>query len=213
MFKDRVEAGRKLAEKLEKYKGDKKVIVLAVPRGGVVVGREVAEHLDCPLDICVTKKLGAPGQSELAIGAVGPDGVWVVDEKIAESTGADERYIKQESEVKTKEVERRMKEFRKGKKELKLEGKTVILVDDGIATGATMEAAAKWLRQKKAKKMVLAVPVAPPDSLEKLKNLFDEVVCLETPWSFFAVGQFYEIFGQTTDEEVVRILNKQISNQ
>ena len=206
MFKDRVEAGKRLAEKLKKYKNKKEVIVLAVPRGGVIVGREVADFLGCPLDVCVTKKLGAPNQPELAVGAVGPGGVWVVDERIAQSTGADEKYLKRETEIKTEEIKRRMEEYRKGKKELNLKSRVVILVDDGIATGATMEAAAKWLRQKKVNKIALAVPVAPPDSIQKLKKLFDEVVCLETPWSFFAVGQFYDEFGQTTDEEVMELL-------
>lgn len=205
MFKDRIEAGKQLAGRLRKYKS-KALIILAIPRGGVVVGKELAKALNCPLDVIVTKKIGAPGNPELAIGAVGPDGTVVLNQDLAPKTGADKKYISEERRAKSEEVKRRMKAFRKGKKPLNLAGKTVILTDDGIATGATVEAAIKWVKTKKPKKVILAIPVAASDSLAKLVPLADEVVCLDQPYFFAAVGQFYESFPQTTDEEVVKLL-------
>ncbi len=206
MFKDRVEAGRKLGERILGYKDTKKLVVLAIPRGGVVVGKELARTLNCPLDVLVTKKIGAPGNPELAIGAVGPDGTAVLNQDLAPKTGADKTYIEKEKRVKTGEVRRRMEAFRKGKKPLGLKGKTVILTDDGIATGATVEAAIKWIKTQKPQKLILAVPVAAPDSLARLTPLADEVICLDQPYFFAAVGQFYQSFPQTSDEEVIEIL-------
>lgn len=207
MFKDRKEAGRQLAARLKKYRS-KTTLILAIPRGGVVVGKELAKVLGCLLDVIVTKKIGAPGNPELAIGAVGPDGTMVLNQELAPRTGMDKKYINEEKKVKSREVARRMRTFRKGKKPLNLAGKTVILTDDGIATGATIEAAIKWIRTQKPKKVILAVPVAAPDSLAKFTLLADEVVCLDQPYFFAAVGQFYESFPQTTDEEVIELLKQ-----
>lgn len=207
MFKDRIEAGKQLAERLKKYKS-KTPIILAIPRGGVVVGKELTKALNCPLDVIVTKKIGAPGNPELAIGAVGPDGTMVLNQELAPRTGADKKYISEQRKVKSEEVKRRMRTFRKGKKPLNLAGKTVILTDDGVATGATVEAALKWIKTQKPKKIILAIPVSAPDSLAKLIPLADEAVCLNQPYFFAAVGQFYQSFPQTTDEEVIEILKQ-----
>jgi putative phosphoribosyl transferase len=185
MFKDREEAGR---------------------RGGVVVGKELAKALDCSLDVLVTKKIGAPGNPELAIGAIGPDGTVVLNQDLVPKTGADKEYISKQQKAISEEVKRKMKAFRKGKRRLNLKGKAVILTDDGIATGATVEASIKWIKTQKPKKVILAVPVAAPDSLAKLAPLVDEVVCLDQPYFFAAVGQFYQSFPQTTDEEVIEML-------
>jgi predicted phosphoribosyltransferase len=206
MFKDREEAGRKLAAKLQGYKAAKNLIVLAIPRGGVVVGKELAKALDCSLDVLVTKKIGAPGNPELAIGAVGPDGTVVLNQDLVPRTGADKEYISKQQKAISEEVKRKMKAFRKGKRRLNLKGKAVILTDDGIATGATVEASIKWIKTQKPKKVILAVPVAAPDSLAKLTPLVDEVACLDQPYFFAAVGQFYQSFPQTTDEEVIEML-------
>lgn len=205
MFKSREEAAELLAQKLQNYKG-KDAIILAVPRGGVVVGKTLAKKLSLPLDIVVTRKIGAPNQPELAIGAVGPEGAKFIDWGLAMRAGADEDYLKFKIEEQKKEVGKRFSKFRKGKKALELKGKIVIVTDDGIATGATIEAAVAWIRTKKPKKIILAVPVAPRDTVEKIKDKVEELIVLETPDEFFAVGQFYREFPQVTDEEVVRLL-------
>ncbi|HUW22352.1 MAG TPA: phosphoribosyltransferase [Candidatus Bathyarchaeia archaeon] len=208
VFRDRDEAGKKLAQKLAKCRKSKP-LVLAIPRGGVVIGKEIADFLSCPLDIIVTKKLGAPHEPELAIGAVDPDGDIVIDDRLAKIVGADKGYIKQEASIKKEEILRRMRLFRPGKEDLSVGGKTVILTDDGIATGATMEAAIRYVIKKSPKKIILAIPVASPESISKLKDLVDEVVCLEEPSFFSAVGQFYQDFPQISDEEVLKILTFQ----
>jgi len=208
MFEDRQEAGKKLAQELLVYKDKKNLLVLAIPRGGVVVGKELSRALNCPLDVLVTKKIGAPGNPELAIGAVGPKGLMVLNKDLALRTGADQKYLDDQKKVKSGEVRRKMRLFNKRKRVIDLKGKRVILTDDGIATGATIEVAIKWIKAQKPKKVVLAVPVAAPDSLAKLTPLVDEVVCLEKPFFFAAVGQFYQTFPQTTSEEVVNLLKE-----
>lgn len=206
LFKSRQEAGTKLAEKLTHFKGKKNLIILAIPRGGLTVGKQISLVLKCPLDVIVTKKIGAPGNSELAIGAVGTIGEPVVNEELASRVGASEDYLRKEIVNRKKEVERRIKEYRKDKKPLKLKNKTVILTDDGIATGATMRAAVEVARQQEPKRIVVAIPVTAHDSLKELEELADEVVYLDAPKMFFAVGQFYKNFPQITDEEVQKLL-------
>ncbi|MFZ5366097.1 MAG: phosphoribosyltransferase [Patescibacteria group bacterium] len=206
IFKNRQEAGKKLATKLQSHKATKNLLVLAIPRGGVVVGKILAQALNCPLDVLITRKVGAPGNPELAIGAVGPGGIRIIDWDLVERVGADNNYIKKQISNIKKEIEEKEKKFRIGKKPLEVKDKIVILTDDGIATGATTEAAIAWLRTKKAKKIILAVPVAPPEVVEKLKPLVDELMVLDQPEFFAAVGQFYQEFEQVTDDKVVELL-------
>lgn len=204
MFANREEAGKKLADKLNHLKS-KETLVLAIPRGGVVIGKVLSETLNCPLEVVVVKKLGAPGNPELAIGAVGPDGVVTIDWELAKLTRADQGYIEDEKRKLRKEIEERQEKF--GKVEsLKIKDKIAILTDDGIATGATIEAAITWIKTQNPKKVVLAVPVAPPEVVEKFKSLVDLLIILETPAFFGAVGQFYQEFPQVEDEEVIKIL-------
>jgi len=207
LFKDRIQAGQKLAEKLLEYK-DKNVIILAIPRGGVVVAYEIAKVLNAPLDLIIPRKIGAPYQPELAIGAITQDGTIILNEDIVSYLPIPENYIKNEAERQKKEIERRLIKYRGNAIEPNLENKIVIIVDDGIATGATMLAAIASIRKKKPSKIVVAIPVAPPESLEKIKEYADEIICLQTPEPFFAIGQFYERFEQLEDEEVIDILNK-----
>jgi putative phosphoribosyl transferase len=209
VFKNRQEAGRKLAEKIKREIEKlevKKLLVLAIPRGGVVVGKELADKLKTPLDIIITKKIGAPGNSELAIGAVGPGGEEVVDEGLAAQVGADEEYIKSQKVKIGEEIEKREKELREGKPQLDFKEKMVILTDDGVATGATMLAAIEVLRQHQPKKIIVAVPVIARDTVSKLEKQADAVIYLEAPLMFFAVGQFYQDFPQISDEEVKELL-------
>ncbi|MDW7978207.1 MAG: phosphoribosyltransferase [Candidatus Caldarchaeum sp.] len=207
LFHDRVDAGRRLAKHLSKrVQGE--CVVLAIPRGGVVVGYEVAKMLNCPLDVVISRKVGAPSQPELAVGAVAEDGTLFVDEEIARVVGAADEYIRQKAAEESWEARRRAEVYRGGRPMQELKGRTVILVDDGLATGLTMKAAVHMARNKQAEKIIVAVPVAPPETVEKLKKLADEVVCLETPADFFAIGQFYDRFEQLSDEEVVSILSR-----
>ncbi len=208
MFKNRQEAGRKLAEKMKENikESSEKLLVLAIPRGGVVVGKELANKLKAPLDIIITKKIGAPGNPELAIGAVGPGGEEVIDEELAQRAGADENYLKSQISNLKLEIARREKEFRRGRQKLNFENKIVIITDDGVATGATMLAAIEVLRQHQPKKIIVAVPVIARDTVSKLEAQADAVIYLEAPLMFFAVGQFYQEFPQTMDAEVKEIL-------
>jgi putative phosphoribosyl transferase len=182
--------------------------VLAIPRGGVVVGYEVAKELGCPLDVVISRKVGAPAQPELAVGAVAEDGVVFVDEEIAGLVGVSRDYVERRAREELREVRRRAEEYRGGREMPDLSGKTVILVDDGLATGLTMMAAVHMARNKGAEKVVVAVPVSPLETVAKLRRHADEVICLETPTNFYAIGQFYERFDQLTDEETNSILRK-----
>jgi len=177
--------------------------VLGVPRGGVVAGKVLADKLNWNLDVLITKKIGFPGQSELAMGAVAEDGGAVWDEQLVGGVGDKEKKI--ELGKAQKKVAKYIEEFRGGK-ELKIKDKTVIIVDDGIATGKTVEAGIKWLREKGVGKIVVAVPVCAKDTAKKLKKLVDEWVCLDEPRNFMAVGQFYREFSQVDDEEVKGLL-------
>lgn len=212
MFTNREEAALKLARKLSLRlhsvaQGWKPhdILVLGIPRGGVVTAYTVAKTLKVPLDVIVTRKIGAPNQPELAIGAVGPNGTVILDDKLIEELGVEEKWLAKEVKGKRQEVKERIKRFR-GVEKYDLKDKIIIVVDDGIATGATVEAAIKYIRKVGVKKIVLAVPVAPKDTAERFRAMVDECVILETPDEFHAVGQFYKDFPQVTDEEVVQLL-------
>lgn len=209
LFKDRKEAGQKLAIALSAYKDAEKTLVLGLPRGGVVVAYEAARVLHLPLDVIVPRKIGAPHNPELAIGALVNDVVFLDKEIIASLGGVSQSHIDQTVAAEKKEAERRLALFRKDKPAPNFKGLTLILIDDGIATGSTMRASIAALKKSGAAKIVAAVPVGPSDTIAELKNEVDEIVCLFTPASFYAVGQFYDIFPQTTDEEVTRILDEQ----
>lgn len=207
-FANRTEAGVKLAEELRYYRGRNDTIVIGLPRGGVVTGAAIAEILDLPLDVLVVRKLGTPGQEELAMGAIGPGGVRVLNEDVIRFCGIQKREIDEVTARERKEVERREKLFRGDEPPVNLAGLNVIIVDDGLATGSTMAAAIDVIRRHKPKGIIVAVPVAPPDTAERLRFRVDEFVCLETPASFEAVGYWYVDFAQVEDAEVVRLVEQ-----
>ena len=182
-----------------------RVVVLGIPRGGVVVAAPVAEALHAPLDVVVPRKLGAPGNPELAIGAVAP-GVRVLDDRLLRALGVPERYVEEESEREEAEIVRRTELYRSGGAAAAIAGATVVIVDDGVATGATAIAALRWARAQDAARVVFAAPVGPRGTIRILGEEADEVVVLETPPSFMAVGEWYEMFDQVQDDEVIRIL-------
>ena len=208
LFVDRVEAGRKLVSNLGDFAEKKNAIVLAIPRGGVVVGYEVAHALKIPLDIIIPRKIGAPSNPELAIGAVTEDGIAILDENLVAYLGVEKTYIKEESDRQRREIERRLKLYRGDIPYPNLSARSVIMVDDGVATGATIKAALASLRKRKAATVVIAVPVGPLSTIRELEEKADRVVCLFTPEEFYAIGQFYENFNQTTDEEVISLLKR-----
>lgn len=207
MFEDRIDAGKQLARKLRKY-ANKDTLVLGIPRGGVVTAFEVAKELKAKLDIIVPRKIGAPHDPEFAIGAVAPDGSVYLNDDAVKNLEVPEGHIEQTVEEELKETRRRMEVYRKDLKLPDVKGKTVIVVDDGIATGYTMFATIDFLRKLKPKKIVIAVPVSPPDTIEKLRERTDDVICLETHEPFYAIGMYYKNFDQTSDEEVIEILKK-----
>lgn len=204
-FADRVEAGRLLASALASAMS-KNAVVLAIPRGGVVVGFEVAHALGIQLDVIIPRKIGAPDNPELAIGAITEDGTSILDYWLIEYLQVSEDYIKKEIERQRLEIERRLKLYRGDAPYPSLKNREVIIVDDGIATGSTMRAALTSVRRRGAKAVVIAVPVGPPSTIRELEKEADHVVCLHTFESFSAIGQFYENFTQTMDEEVIRLL-------
>lgn len=208
IFHDRKNAGEKLAEKLKKYKGQSDVVILGLPRGGVVIANEISKKLKLPLDIIVPRKVGAPGNPELAIGAITESGEKIFDEEIVKYTRAGQEYIDKTVEEEKKEAQRRLKIYRAGKPPVDLKGKTIILIDDGIATGSTMRAAIASVKAKKAHKVVVAVPVLARDTVKKIEKEADELIYLDAPLFFGAVGTFYEIFDQTDDEEVIEIMKR-----
>jgi predicted phosphoribosyltransferase len=206
IFANRRDAGRFLASKLSHYANHSDVVVLALPRGGVPVGYEVARALNVPLDVFMVRKLGAPQQPELAIGAIATGGVRVVSPELIDRLGVTRQQLEAIAADEEAELERREREFRGDRPSPSLDDKTVILVDDGLATGSTMRAAAAALRQQHPAKIVAAVPTAAPDTCEEFRNVVDEVICGITPDRFLAVGQWYEDFSQTTDQEVRDLL-------
>jgi predicted phosphoribosyltransferase len=205
-FRDRREAGRVLAEQLRRYAGRADVIVLGLPRGGVPVAFEVARELHAPLDVFIVRKLGVPGYEELAMGAIASGGVRVLNEDVVRQLAQPERVIEQVTAEEKRELQRREIEYRDGRPAPELRGRTLIIVDDGLATGATMRAAVMALKQREVAAIVVGVPVAAPETCAEIRQEVDEVVCATTPASFHAVGQFYEDFSQTTDEEVRELL-------
>ena len=224
IFKDRTDAAEELAEEIKSYfrsidihqdiEESKSIIVLAIPRGGIITGDVVASRLRCDMDIIVSRKIGAEYNPELAIGALLPDGTYFINERIANMLNTSQKYIDKQVKIQKKEIERRLIEFRGDTKYgNKLNGKIVILVDDGIATGSTIIAAAQWIKEKhNCKMLIIAVPVAPAtnDTLDKLDKIADRVIILSIPQDFYAVGQFYEKFDQVEDKEVKEIMKKYI---
>lgn len=205
-FRDRVDAGRKLAAELQQYRDAKDTMVIALPRGGVVVGVEVAKALSLPLDIVVPRKISAPGNPEYAIGAITESGNPTWDRQAVSLTDASEEYLAKAVVKERAEAQRRLTTYRGNRPSRDVKGKTVLLVDDGIATGATMRAAITTLRAEGAQRIILAVPVAATDSIATLQSEVDEIVCLYAPQWFGAVGAFYDTFEQTTDDEVIALL-------
>lgn len=206
VFRDRTDAGRRLAEVLGEYAERPDAVVLALPRGGVPVGYEVAQRLGLPLDVYVVRKIGVPGHAELAMGALASDGTWVLDRDMIASLGISEEAVREVVEREIDEIRRREIAYRDGRPQPDVTGKVVILVDDGLATGATMRAAVAALRRRKPREVVVAVPVAAYRTTEALRRVADRVVSRYTPEPFVAVGLFYENFEQTSDEEVRALL-------
>ncbi|HET7149049.1 MAG TPA: phosphoribosyltransferase family protein [Candidatus Nitrosopolaris sp.] len=205
-----------MADKLKLLvdKSSNQLTILAIPRGGVVTGDVVASSLGVKLDIVVSRKIGAPYNSELAIGAVMQDGSFFPNEDVISMLNVSQEYIDEQISIQKQEIERRLMRFR-GSKQYHLHNKTIILVDDGIATGATMFAAIRWLKNQELKRLIVAIPVAPTDTFEKLKEeeKVDDVVLLQSPIVFSAVGSFYEDFSQVSDEKVIEIMNKYRNKQ
>jgi predicted phosphoribosyltransferase len=210
MFRDRYDAGEILAQRLREFAGRPDVIVLALPRGGVPVGYVVARELGVPLDVFVVRKLGTPGQTELAMGAIASGGIRVLNRDVVDALGIPDWSIEEVTRREEEELERREKKYRGDRPPLDVRGKTVILVDDGLATGSTMRAAAAALRKAGAARIVVAVPVASRATCDQLREEGNEVVCATTPEPFFAVGQWYKDFDQTTDEEVRELLDRAV---
>lgn len=212
LFKDRRDAGKKLAEQLSAYEGRSDVIVLALPRGGVPVAYEVAQTLDVPLDIFIVRKLGLPGHEELAIGAIASGGVRVLNDDIIRTLKIPERVIDTVAGRELRELERRERAYRGDRPAPEVRNRAVILIDDGLATGASMRAAVAGLRALHPAKIVVAVPTAAPETCAALEPEVDQIVCAMTPEPFYGVGRWYEDFSQTTDEEV-RMLLEQANRQ
>ena len=204
-FEDRKDAGRQLAERLARY-GDENPIILALPRGGVPVGYEIARALQAPFDIFIARKLGAPGRRELGIGAVAQGGVRVLNERIVQALGVREEYIERVTAKETAEIERRLRLLRGNRPEPEIRGRTVILVDDGLATGVTAWAAILALRRRAPRRLVLAVPVCASQTIETTRSEVDELICLKVPSDLMAIGFWYLNFEQVPDEEVIKLL-------
>ena len=208
IFTNRVEAGRMLAERLKPFAHRKDVIVLGIPRGGIPVAFEIAEALGAPLDVFVARKLGVPGQEELAFGAIASGGVRVLDPEIIEATGISETDIAEVTARERIELERRERLYRGSRPPLDVGGRTAILVDDGIATGSSIRAAISALRHLKPARLIVAAPVAPAATCEQLRTEVEDLVCVDMPRSFRAIGEFYEDFSQVTDQEVTDLLRR-----
>jgi predicted phosphoribosyltransferase len=206
LFEDRFEAGRVLASRLSEFARRSEVVVLALPRGGVPVGYEVAQALRAPLDVFVVRKLGTPGQEELAMGALAPGGVTVLNREVIQALGIPQQTIDAVVAREQRELERREREYREGRPPVEVQGRTAILVDDGLATGSSMRVAAKALRKRSAAQIVVAVPVSSPLTCAEFETVVDKIVCAAVPEPFWAVGQWYRNFSQITDSEVRELL-------
>lgn len=206
-FADRRQAGEELGRFLAHYKGSD-VVVIGVPRGGVIVAAQVAKALEAPLDVIIPRKIGAPHNPEVAIGAVTQDGTVLRDEAVIKILGISDSMISDLANQVAGEISRRVRIYRGGRPGRELSGRTVIIVDDGIATGYTIKAALQSIRRSHVRKLVLAVPVAPADTVAELEELVDELVCLQSPEPFYAVGQCYMDFDQTTDDEVIELMDE-----
>ncbi|WP_251343466.1 phosphoribosyltransferase [Haloplanus halophilus] len=205
-FADRTEAGRRLATEL-RNRGVEADVVLAIPRGGLPLGRAVADALDATLDVVAASKIGAPGNPEYAIGAVGSDGSAWLDEDVIDRLGVSDAYVEREREREARAAREKASRYRSDRPAPDLTGRSVVVVDDGAATGATAIAALRLVRARDAARVVLAIPVAPPDTVERLEREADAVICLETPADFRAVGGFYDRFDQVSDEEAMAYLD------
>jgi putative phosphoribosyl transferase len=206
LFRNRTEAGRFLGRKLAAYAGRPDVSVLALPRGGVPVAYEVAQALGAPLDVFLVRKLGVPGHEEVAMGAIATGGVRFINEALVRQLGIPRDAIEKVAEIEQRELERRERAYRGSRPLPQVSGKTVILVDDGLATGATMRAAVEALARQNPARIVVAVPVAAPETCQELERVADDVICAVTPEPFVAVGRWYEDFSETSDEEVRALL-------
>lgn len=200
-----MQAGVLLAKKLREFAG-KSAVVIGLARGGVPVAAAIASALQIPVDVMVVKKIGSPVNPEFGLGAVAPDGVTFIDWRTAHRVGVDEHYMNKAVSDQQSAISEKTRQYRKGKKPYQLKDKTVIVADDGAATGASLEAAIKWLRVKKARKIIVALPVAPLDVVSKIKPEVDHLIALETPKEFGSVGQWYEDFEQVEDGEVIKML-------
>jgi putative phosphoribosyl transferase len=208
MFFNRADAGRQLASQLKKYANESHVVVLALPRGGVPVAFEVASAINAPVDVFVSRKLGVPGQEELAFGAIASGGVRILDPEIVEAIGITDVEIERVTASETLELKRREHAYRDDRPPLNVAGATVILVDDGVATGSSIRAAVNAVRQMQPQRLVVAAPVIPASTCDRLRKEVDDVACVSMPESFYGIGQFYEDFSQVTDEEVVALLRR-----
>ena len=211
VFENRTQAGKLLSERLSDFSHREDVIVLAIPRGGVVIGAEISHVLGIPLNVVVTKKIGAPENSELAIGAVAEDGKPIFNEDLVRRLHVTDVYLRTATALVHKKIADYIQQFRDGKV-LHVSGKVAIITDDGVATGSTMEAALSWLREREPEEVVLAVPTGARESMERLEKLADRTVVLDTPLWFSAVGQFYRQFDQVSDEQVKHILEMSTSH-
>jgi predicted phosphoribosyltransferase len=208
LFQDRFDAGRLLASKLRPFGNRSDTVVLALPRGGVPVGFEVAKALNIPLDVFVVRKLGVPGQEELAMGAIASGGICVLNEDLVRALGIPNEVIKAVAADEERELERREHLYREGRPAVAVQGRTVILVDDGLATGSSMRVAVAALKRKKPAQIVVAVPVGAPETCAEIESEVDQIVCVATPEPFRSVGEWYRDFSQTSDEEVRDLLRR-----
>lgn len=207
MFKDRRDAGKRLADKLQAYANQQDVLVLALPRGGVPVAFEVAQKLRVPLDVFIVRKLGLPGFEELAIGAIASEGIIVPNTPLIQQLQVSKSVFNDVVQREAKELARREKLYRRGRPPYKAEGKKIILIDDGLATGSSMKAAVLAIKKARPARIIVAVPIGPEETCEEFREEVDECICLVTPKPFIAVGNWYENFSQTTDEEVQSLLD------
>lgn len=205
-FHHRQEAGQRLAEQLMEFKNKREVLVLALPRGGVPVAFEIAKKLNLPLDICLVRKLGVPDRQELAMGAIASGGVRIINQAVVDWLNISPKTIEKVTETEAKELQRRDRTYRGDKPSPNLENQTIILVDDGIATGSTLKAAIALLKQQHPRQIIIAVPVAPPAICRELSSEVDQLVCLEMPDNLTSISLWYDDFSQTSDQEVCRLL-------